>query len=72
MLAGREAALLASQIIDDPVLPSNSLDQQGRLALSVTAHSTAFRCPSTGLDFPIWFFMEDLEPSARLLAPMTP
>ena len=41
MLAGREAALLASHVIDDPVLPINCIDQQGGLALSVTAHSTA-------------------------------
>ena len=39
MLSGGEATLLASKVIDDPVLPIYCIDQQGRLALSVTAHS---------------------------------
>jgi hypothetical protein len=55
MLAGREAALLASHIIDDPVLPINCIDQQGRLALCITIHSTALRCPLPGVDLADWF-----------------
>ena len=46
VLACRETALLASHVIDNPVLPINRLDQQGRLAQSMTAHGTALRCPS--------------------------
>src|SRR6516164_6224092 len=57
MLAGREAALLASHVIDDPVLPINCINQQGRLALSVTAHSTALRCPSAGFNLAVWLAM---------------
>ena len=41
MLSCAEATLLASHVIDDLVLPINSIDQQGRLALSVTTHSKA-------------------------------
>jgi len=33
MLSGREAALFASHVIDDLVLPINCIDQQGRLAV---------------------------------------
>ena len=44
MLSGGEAALLASHVIDDLVLPINCIDQQGRLALSMTAHSKALGC----------------------------
>jgi len=36
--------LLASHVIDDLVLPINCIDQQGRLALSMTAHSKALGC----------------------------
>ena len=46
VLACRETALLASHVIDNPVLPINRIDQQGHLAQSMTAHSTALRCPS--------------------------
>jgi hypothetical protein len=57
MLSGREAALLASHVIDDPVPPMNCIDEQGRLALSVVAHSTALRCPLAGLDLVVWLVM---------------
>jgi hypothetical protein len=54
MFSGGKTALLASHVIDDLVLPINCIDQQSRLALSVTADCKALCCPSAELDLAVF------------------
>ena len=72
MFSGGEAALRASHVIDDLVLPINCIDQQGRLVLSVTAHSKAL-CRQNSI-LPFLFVMGGSAAivSARLLALLAP
>jgi hypothetical protein len=70
MLSGGEAALLASHVIDDLILPINCIDQQGRLALSMIAHSKALGCRRLNSILQFLFVMERIYSkcfSARLL-----
>ena len=72
MLSGGEAALLASHVIDDLVLPINCIDQQGRLVSSVTAHSKALCRQNSILPFLFVMGGSAATVSARLLALLAP